>query len=623
MAKITLDSIVSGFKSVTKLISNFQKVEDELNNKVLYRDNPDGTANQMESDLDMNSQRLYNLRAPDSNSSAVRWVDVKDGVTTVDAVLPSLSGNENRVLSTTDGVNFTFIDTADLAFTSTEAGAVSRDIDAKLSEAVSVEDFGAAGDGSTDDLAAFTAAIATGKPIRLVPNTTYAVNTVPAFNNSVVFGNGSTLLVATGTQTYTAAITFEAIIGSLEIKGAPTDASVVTGGVNDNTVVGDWDISFTTPGLGTSDVAAGEYAVYCGSSSLAMGNRQWLGAREVVGVTTGFVTLKNTFSGEAPTSSSTSYSYDPTHANALIVVIPTQLHFNNSTDGIIVEQGTLKLNNIIVRGNQGASTKGVTIGPLAELVVDAVDVGNRPSVAIANFATGLSVVGGYANLQATVVSNNSIDGIDVASGGTVQFSTTLTGTDLVSTVSNNNVNIDAANGSVVSFASSAFTSCCAGNLNIRASSNATVSVSSTKLVQNTGATALLANQNGTILANSAEVVKGSYGIRGRRLGLVYADSITIGDTTTAALSAEQGASVYAASVTSVNNTSLYSVQAGGQIVNASEQVLSSNYSYLSLVDGVTVPSTTSGTAFLYVDSSDGDLKVKFGDGTVKTIATDT
>jgi len=44
---------------------------------------------------------------------------------------------------------------------------------------------------------------------------------------------------------------------------------------------------------------------------------------------------------------------------------------------------------------------------------------------------------------------------------------------------------------------------------------------------------------------------------------------------------------------------------------------------IALVDGVSAPSTFAGFALLYVDSADGDLKIKFGDGTVKTIATDT
>lgn len=44
---------------------------------------------------------------------------------------------------------------------------------------------------------------------------------------------------------------------------------------------------------------------------------------------------------------------------------------------------------------------------------------------------------------------------------------------------------------------------------------------------------------------------------------------------------------------------------------------------LSLVDAVTAPSTVAGKAQLYADITDGDLKVKFGDGVVKTIVVDT
>lgn len=44
---------------------------------------------------------------------------------------------------------------------------------------------------------------------------------------------------------------------------------------------------------------------------------------------------------------------------------------------------------------------------------------------------------------------------------------------------------------------------------------------------------------------------------------------------------------------------------------------------LLIKDAISAPSTTSGYATIYVDSADGDLKVKFGDGTVKTIVVDT
>lgn len=44
---------------------------------------------------------------------------------------------------------------------------------------------------------------------------------------------------------------------------------------------------------------------------------------------------------------------------------------------------------------------------------------------------------------------------------------------------------------------------------------------------------------------------------------------------------------------------------------------------LELADGVNVPSTIAGRATIFVSSADGDLKIKFGDGTVKTIVVDT
>ncbi len=44
---------------------------------------------------------------------------------------------------------------------------------------------------------------------------------------------------------------------------------------------------------------------------------------------------------------------------------------------------------------------------------------------------------------------------------------------------------------------------------------------------------------------------------------------------------------------------------------------------LLLKDGISAPSTLAGYASIYVDTADGDLKVKFGDGTVKTITVDT
>lgn len=44
---------------------------------------------------------------------------------------------------------------------------------------------------------------------------------------------------------------------------------------------------------------------------------------------------------------------------------------------------------------------------------------------------------------------------------------------------------------------------------------------------------------------------------------------------------------------------------------------------IAITDGITAPATAAGFGLLYIDSADGDLKIKFGDGTVKTIVVDT
>jgi hypothetical protein len=61
MAKITISDIASGYASTTQLNNAFNALEAELNNKVLYRNPPDGEPNQMETDLDMNGNSILNV----------------------------------------------------------------------------------------------------------------------------------------------------------------------------------------------------------------------------------------------------------------------------------------------------------------------------------------------------------------------------------------------------------------------------------------------------------------------------------------------------------------------------------------------------------------------------------
>lgn len=101
MSKINLPPISSAFNSQTRINNNFDAIEDEFQNKVLYRDNPNGEPNSMQCNLDMNGFYVLN---------AANW--------------PTSAGNGSSV------------------------------------EIVVPEDFGAKGDGLTDDTQAFIDAFA-------------------------------------------------------------------------------------------------------------------------------------------------------------------------------------------------------------------------------------------------------------------------------------------------------------------------------------------------------------------------------------------------------------------------------------------------------------------------------
>lgn len=58
--KITLDTVASGY-DLSKINSNFVKIQNELNEKVLYRNPPTGEANTLEQNLDANGKTIYNL----------------------------------------------------------------------------------------------------------------------------------------------------------------------------------------------------------------------------------------------------------------------------------------------------------------------------------------------------------------------------------------------------------------------------------------------------------------------------------------------------------------------------------------------------------------------------------
>jgi hypothetical protein len=93
-------------------------------------------------------------------------------------------------------------------------------------------------------------------------------------------------------------------------------------------------------------------------------------------------------------------------------------------------------------------------------------------------------------------------------------------------------------------------------------------------------------------------------------------NLLIGGTTD--ISGSGGLKVFGTTTATSTTSGAFQCAGGGSFVKELVTGLG-----LWLVDGQTAPSATSGYAKIYVDTADGDLKVIFGDGTIKTISTDT
>ena len=87
----TIDSLQNQTSAIQKLNSNFSVLAEKIDT-LLSRDGD--TPNQMESSLDMNSNRILNLPEPINNTEPVRRVDLNEVVL---GGVPNLSIDDSRI----------------------------------------------------------------------------------------------------------------------------------------------------------------------------------------------------------------------------------------------------------------------------------------------------------------------------------------------------------------------------------------------------------------------------------------------------------------------------------------------------------------------------------------------
>lgn len=179
MAKLTLDTVPSGYLTATKYNSNNDLIEAALEN-TLSRDGT--TPNNMEAELDMDSHKITNLGAPEAANDAARWVDVTDAVSLTGTAVPALTGNSQKYLGT-DGTSLGWKNFYDQTSRELAAGVTPSNY---AYPEFNFLRYGGVGDGSTDNATALTNAVAvaavSGGTLYFPPGT-YYFSAFPSLNS--------------------------------------------------------------------------------------------------------------------------------------------------------------------------------------------------------------------------------------------------------------------------------------------------------------------------------------------------------------------------------------------------------------------------------------------------------
>lgn len=114
-----------------------------------------------------------------------------------------------------------------VGFIQSGSGAVATTVQAKLRETVSVLDFGAVGDGVTDDTAAFNAALAASNNVVIPPGTFKLTSNITVPSGSILTGAGNaTILKPTAAVTACLIQSAASLLNSFYIDGTSTTSAV-------------------------------------------------------------------------------------------------------------------------------------------------------------------------------------------------------------------------------------------------------------------------------------------------------------------------------------------------------------------------------------------------------------
>lgn len=153
MTDVVLNNITSGY-NISKINDNFDKIKNNVNSNVLHTH---GGGNIMDQDLDMNSNNILNVATDLTNPSSLVNVDALNSVkSSLDAETVARVAGDTASRDYADQVVAGVVGGYG-SFLQEGVGAVERTFQDKERDIVSIKDFGAVGDGITDDTSAVEA----------------------------------------------------------------------------------------------------------------------------------------------------------------------------------------------------------------------------------------------------------------------------------------------------------------------------------------------------------------------------------------------------------------------------------------------------------------------------------
>ncbi len=215
-----LDDVSSGY-NLSKINSNFDKIEDEFNDRVLYRDNLDTEPNSMQDNLDMNSYKILNANSIYSQSLFLNGIAVtvnnlvEVDTSYVDALRADIADTSNTALG--DGL---------VGVKQPYTGGIARTQHSKNTEIMSAMDF-CVGDGVVDDTAQLNLAFASPGDIYLPPGKVFLVTApiICGVAGKRVYGSGKIRAKSTFAGSGIIQIT-----NSCTLEGFSVDGSAILSG---------------------------------------------------------------------------------------------------------------------------------------------------------------------------------------------------------------------------------------------------------------------------------------------------------------------------------------------------------------------------------------------------------